>query len=332
MLRTVVLVLISLSLAGCYYLQAARGQLELTRKREPIDDILDDETTSPELAERLRLVQEARRFSIDVLGLPDNESYRTYADIERDFVVWSVVAAPEFSLQARTWCFPVAGCVSYRGYFSEKAARREADRLAADGYDVFVGGVAAYSTLGKLRDPVLSSMMKWDDVQLVAVLFHELAHQVLYVKGDSGFNESFATAVEEFGVYRWLEARGQAAEIERYESRRELRQALMAATSAARADLESLYARTLPDDDKRREKQARLVLLGDEMAAIVERAGHGAGSWQNGELNNARLATMTLYEGRLPEFRALFEQCEQRIACFYEEARALAASRESADR
>ena len=332
MLRSVVLVLISLSLAGCYYLQAARGQLELTRKREPIAEILEDDTTSPELAERLRLVQEARQFSIDVLGLPDNESYRTYADIERDFVVWSVVAAPEFSLQARTWCFPVAGCVSYRGYFSEKAARREAERLADDGYDVFVGGVAAYSTLGKLRDPVLSSMMNWDDVQLVAVLFHELAHQVLYVKGDSGFNESFATAVEEFGVYRWLESRGQTAEIERYESRRALRQALMAATAAARADLEDLYAGALPDDAKRREKQARLELLADEMATVVERAGHGAGSWQNGELNNARLATMTLYEGQLPVFRALFEQCEQRIACFYEEARALAASLESGDR
>ena len=174
--------------------------------------------------------------------------------------------------------------------------------------------------------------MNWDDVQLVAVLFHELAHQVLYIKGDSGFNESFATAVEEFGVYRWLESRGQTAEIDRYESRRELRQALMAETAAARSDLENLYAGALPDDEKRREKQARLELLAADMAAVVERAGNGAGRWQNGELNNARLATMTLYEGRLPEFRALFEQCEQRITCFYEEARALAASLESAER
>ena len=332
MLRIVVLVLILLSLAGCYYLQAAKGQLELTRKREPIADILEDDSTSPELAERLRLVQEARQFSIDELGLPDNESYRTYADIERDFVVWSVVAAPEFSVQARTWCFPVAGCVSYRGYFSEKAARREAERLATDGYDVFVGGVAAYSTLGKLRDPVVSSMMNWDDVQLVAVLFHELAHQVLYVKGDSGFNESFATAVEEYGVYRWLESRGQSAEIERYESRRQLRQALMAATAAARGDLEGLYARELPDDEKRREKQARLEELAQEMSLIIRDAGHEAGAWKNGELNNARLATMTLYEGRLPEFRALFEQCEQQILCFYERARALAASLDKSDR
>lgn len=332
MLRIVVLVLIALPLAGCYYLQAAGGQWELTRKREPIADILDDETTSPVLAARLRLVQEARQFSIDELGLPDNDTYRTYADIERDFVVWSVVAAPEFSTQARTWCFPVAGCVSYRGYFSEKAARREAERLEKGGYDVFVGGVAAYSTLGKLRDPVVSSMMNWDDVQLVAVLFHELAHQVLYVKGDSGFNESFATAVEEFGVYRWLESRGESAEIERYESRRQLRQALMEATAAARQDLEDLYARALPDEAKRREKQARLDALAATMSQIAERAGQAAGSWRNGELNNARLATMTLYEGRLPEFRALLEKCERRMPCFYDEARALAAALDRSDR
>ncbi|MDH3620003.1 MAG: aminopeptidase [Gammaproteobacteria bacterium] len=326
MLRFFFLVLISSSLAGCYYLQAAKGQLELTRKREPIAEILQDEDTSPELAARLRLVQEARQFSIDTLALPDNESYRSYADIERDFVVWSVVAAPEFSMEARTWCFPVAGCVSYRGYFSEQSARREAERLEADGYDVFVGGVAAYSTLGKLRDPVVSSMMNWDDVQLVAVLFHELAHQVLYVKGDSGFNESFATAVEEFGVHRWLEARGQAADIERYESRRQLRQTLMEVTATARADLESLYASDLPNDEKRGRKQTRLDALAEEMAQLAGNAGHGAGSWKNGELNNARLATMTLYEGRLPEFRALFAQCDQRIDCFYDKARALAAT------
>ena len=171
--------------------------------------------TSPELAARLRLVQEARQFSVDELGLPDNKSYRTYADIERDFVIWNVIAAPEFSTQPKTWCFPVAGCVGYRGYFSQDGARRESEKLKAKGFDVVVGGVAAYSTLGKFNDPVINSMMNWDDVELVGVLFHELAHQVLYVKGDTGFNESFATAVEEFGVHcgglnraaRWMTSR-----------------------------------------------------------------------------------------------------------------------------
>ena len=179
MLRAVLILVIALSFAGCYYAQAAKGQLELTRKREPIAEVLADEETPDELAARLRLVQEARRFAVDELGLPDNRSYTTYADIERDYVVWNVYAAPEFSLDPKTWCFPVAGCVSYRGYFAKENAEQEARRLAAAGYDVAVGGVAAYSTLGKLKDPVLSSMMRWDDTQLVAVLFHELAHQVL---------------------------------------------------------------------------------------------------------------------------------------------------------
>jgi len=324
MLRIVLLVMLISSLSGCYYMQAAKGQLDLTRKREPIADILQDETTPPELAARLRLVQEARQFSIDELGLPDNDSYRTYADIERDYVVWNVFAAPEFSLQPETWCFPIAGCVGYRGYFSEEAAKRKAERLAAKGLDVATGGVAAYSTLGKLRDPVLSSMMNWDDVQLVAVLFHELAHQVLYVKGDSGFNESFATAVEEFGVRRWLTARGLHGDIERYESSRRLRTDLMGLVATARADLEPVYSSELPDDEKRQQKKARLNALSRDVVDLLKNAGRDSGHWSSSSLNNARLASMTLYEGRLPEFRALFEQCEQRLPCFYAEARALA--------
>ena len=324
MLRIVLLVMLISSLSGCYYMQAAKGQLDLTRKREPIADILQDEATPPELAARLRLVQEARQFAIDELGLPDNDSYQSYADIERDYVVWNVFAAPEFSFQPKTWCFPIAGCVGYRGYFSEEAAKRKAERLAAKGFDVATGGVAAYSTLGKLRDPVLSSMMHWDDVQLVAVLFHELAHQVLYVKGDSGFNESFATAVEEFGVHRWLEARGLNGDIERYESSRQLRTDLMALVATARADLEPVYASELPDDAKREQKKARLDALSRDVVDLLENAGRDPGSWSGSQLNNARLASMTLYEGRLPEFRALFEQCEQRIQCFYAEASALA--------
>lgn len=323
MLRLVLLLVLSMPLAGCYYMQAAKGQLELTRKRKPIAEILEDQDTTPELAARLRLVQEARQFSIDELGLPDNESYRSYADIERDYVVWNVFAAPEFSMQAKTWCFPVAGCVSYRGYFSKDRAVQESERLAAEGHDVAVGGVAAYSTLGKLSDPVLSTMMNWDDVQLVAVLFHELAHQVLYVKGDSGFNESFATAVEEFGVGRWLEARGETDDMASYMKSRQLRQDLMALVDDARTDLDTLYATDLTDDEKRRQKKLRLDSLAADVTVVFRREGRDPANWLSVDLNNARLASMTLYEGRLPEFRALFEQCEERIACFYEKARDL---------
>jgi predicted aminopeptidase len=324
MTRLIVLLFALTALSGCYYVQAAKGQWELTRKREPIADVIDDENTSPALAERLRLVQEARRFSIDVLGLPDNDTYRTYADIERDYVVWNVFAAPEFSLEPKTWCFPVAGCVSYRGYFDRADAEGEAQRLAAKGYDVAVGGVPAYSTLGKLKDPVLSSMMRWDDVQLVATLFHELAHQVLYVKGDSAFNESFASAVEEFGVQRWLEERGTRDEFAEYLRRRELREQINDDVAITRAELEALYAQPLDDAAKRSRKQAILGLLQQRIAAHLERAGRDPSTWLASELNNARLVPMALYEGRVPEFRELFRDCEQQFDCFYEAARQLA--------
>jgi len=324
MLRFVLILVLSLLLSGCYYMQAATGQLELNRKREPIEEVLQDEDTSPQLAARLRLVQEARQFSVDELGLPDNKSYQTYADIERDFVIWNVIAAPEFSTQPRTWCFPVAGCVGYRGYFSQDDAQHESEKLAAKGFDVVVGGVAAYSTLGKFNDPVISSMMNWDDVELVGVLFHELAHQVLYVKGDTGFNESFATAVEEFGVLRWLESRDQVDDIAAYRKSRQLRQDLMSLVADARVELDDLYASDLDDKAMRRQKETRLHSLGEDAAGLLQRNGRDGTKWLNGELNNARLVSMTLYEGRLPEFRTLLDQCEQRIECFYEESRALA--------
>ncbi len=323
-LRLLVLLLLCTGVAGCYYLQAANGQWQVLRKREPIAEILEDESTPAELAERLRLVQAAREFSIDELALPDNDSYRTYADIEREFVVWNVFAAAEFSLEPRTWCFPVAGCVSYRGYFSRDAAYRKSARLAKRGDDVAVGGVSAYSTLGNFDDPVLSTMMQWDDIRLVAVLFHELAHQVLYIKGDSAFNESFATAVEEFGVGRWLQVQGKEGDIEVYRARRELRQALMGLVATARDDLAGYYERSLSDDEKRRLKSARLQQLSADAQAMLSEAGHEGSGWLSGDLNNARLISMTLYEGQLPAFRKLLHDCRQDIRCFYEKATEIA--------
>lgn len=306
--------------SGCYYMHAAAGQWEVLRKSEPIDEVIDQDETSAKLAERLRLVQVARRFSIDELGLPDNKSYQSYADIERDFVVWNVFAAPEFSLQPRQWCFPVAGCVSYRGYFKKEAAYREAERLAEDGYDVAVGGVSAYSTLGNFDDPLLSSMLRWDDIQLVGTLFHELAHQVLYVKGDTGFNESFATAVEEFGLERWLKANGRPEDIDIYWQRRELREELMSLVAVARDDLRAHYAAAVDANNKRQRKAARLEQLRADATALLQQAGRTDTAWLSGELNNARLASMTLYEGWLPAFRTLLAVCEQDIQCFYSRA------------
>ena len=194
--RNILFTMCALSMSGCYYVQAARGQLDVMSKREPIDELVATDATPGDLARRLELVLEARQFAVDELHLPDNDSYRSYADLGRDYVVWNVFAAPEFSLEPRTWCFPIAGCVAYRGYFSEEAAASKAAKLSDDGLDVGVGGVPAYSTLGKFDDPVLNTMMRWEDKDLIATLYHELAHQERYIKEDSECKESFSSAVE----------------------------------------------------------------------------------------------------------------------------------------
>lgn len=318
------IVLIGHSLSGCYYAQAVRGHLEVMGKRQPIAEVVDSAETPARLVERLRLVEAARAFSIDELGLPDNDSYRSYADLERDYVVWNVIAAPEFSLQPKTWCYPVVGCVSYRGYFAEAAARRKAEELTAEGYDVAFGGVAAYSTLGRFDDPILNTMMHWDDAELIAVMFHELAHQVVYVKDDSGFNESFATAVEEVGLERWLSRRGETQTLDAYRDRRDLRRLTMVAIDRTRSGLEAVYASDLSGGRKRAAKRQRLQALADEIGLLYAGRERPPPAWLATDLNNARLVSLTLYHGRLPAFRRLLDRCNDDLECFYREAKDLA--------
>ena len=319
------MLLLSMLLPGCYYMQAASGQWEVMRKKEPVDAIIEDPDTAPELAARLRLLHEAREFSVAELGLPNNDSYRSYTQLQRDYVVWNVFAAPEFSLQPKQWCFPVAGCVSYRGYFSKDAALRKSERLAKAGYDVAVGGVAAYSTLGKFSDPILSTMMRWDDTDLVAVMFHELAHQVVYIKGDTTFNESFATAVEEIGIQKWLISRHEEHKVLEYLAGRDLQQRLLLLVEKARADLEPVYEADMAVEKKRALKRERLATLAETAAAEIQSRGGDASGWLSGELNNARLISTTLYEGYLPAFRAIYANCERNIQCFYSDVKKLAA-------
>jgi predicted aminopeptidase len=313
-----------LQIGGCYYMQAIRGQFEVMHARQPIPEVIADEESSDELRKRLATVQEARDFAIEELLLADNKSYRSYADLGRDYVVWNVFAAPEFSLEPKTWCYPVAGCVAYRGYFAEEAARKKAQSLDDDGFDVAVGGVSAYSTLGRFSDPVLNTMMRWPDTQLVATIFHELAHQKLYVKGDTEFNESFATAVADIGIKRWLEGRGESASIESYLRNRELRRSMMSLVDEAKAELQALYESDLDDDVKRSRKQASLDELSAAAGRLVEDRGGGAVNWLAAPLNNARLASLGLYEGRQKEFRMLLRDCDDELNCFYAEARKLA--------
>jgi predicted aminopeptidase len=307
--------------AGCYYVQAARGQIEVLSKREPIEEVLQDPDTPEDLERRLLLVDDARDFSVDVLGLPDNDSYRTYSDIERDYVVWNVFAAPEFSVDARQWCFPIVGCVSYRGYFSKEAAGKEAGDLREEGYDVAVGGVPAYSTLGNFDDPVLNTMMRWDDIQLVSTLFHELAHQVLYIKDDTAFNESFATAVEEIGIERWLEARGRDTDMATYRERKELHRRLVDFVGVAREDLRQIYAAGDDTETMRNKKARRLELLESRVRDELQSAGRDVNHWLTTDLNNARLLPMSLYDGYVPAFRNLLASCANDVECFYQSAK-----------
>jgi len=231
-----------------YYTQAVGGQLSLLSKRQPIEAFLQKETTDAALAERLIQVQRIRAFAEQSLALPVGKSYASYVDLGRDpeqnYVVWNVFAAPNLSLDGKSWCYPVIGCAKYRGYFSQKAAQRYADKLAEQGMDTFVGGVTAYSTLGWLSDPVLSSFVHFTDASLAALLFHELAHKVFYISGDTEFNESFATAVAEEGLKRWLQVDQRGEELRAYRNRRAQRDRLLEIIDRYRKSLTEVLCRT----------------------------------------------------------------------------------------
>lgn len=316
----VLLALTFLLLEGCYYMQAIRGHSDLMGRRRPVAEVIEDDSSPQELRARLALVRTARDFAVTDLLLPDNDSYRSYADLERDYVVWNVFAAPEFSLQPKTWCYPVAGCVAYRGYFNEGAARKLESKLIDEGFDVAVGGVSAYSTLGRFADPVLNTMMRWSDVDLVSTMFHELAHQKIYIKGDSAFNESFATAVADIGVDRWLNRTGELDRLQVYHQRKNLRQSMVALVRETRLALDALYGSELAADDMRRQKADLLDDLSARAERVIEEDGGGARNWLAAPLNNARLVSTNLYEGRVAAFRAFYTACDEALDCFYERA------------
>lgn len=314
-------------LVGCYVLQAARGQWDVMARREPITTVVADPSTPPALKSRLESVVAIREFSVSALALPDNGSYRSYADVERQFVVWNVFAAEEFSVEPRRWCFPVSGCVPYRGYFSERKARDFATRLAGRGYDVHVGGVPAYSTLGHFDDPVLNTMMNWSDVQLAAIIFHELAHQVLYVQDDSSFNEGFASVVEDEGLRRWLGQAGRTQELEAFRRQRADYVQVARLFEATRARLRVLYARELSPADMRSAKQAEFAELRRAYEARNRPPGSarsGFDAWFDSGLNNAHLASVATYQDCVPGLRRLLTESNDDLPTFYARVRELA--------
>ena len=324
-------------LSGCsdieYYWQGIAGQTDLLARAKPIPDVIAT-TSDTALKNRLIRAQEIRAFASRELGLPDNRSYTSYADLGRPYAVWNVFAAPELSLTPRQWCFPVAGCVNYRGYFSEADARAEAARLAANGDDVHVSGIPAYSTLGYFDDPVLSTFVRYREVDLARLIFHELAHQVVYVKDDTSFNESFAVAVEEAGVARWLaheaRVRGEAeretltAELERG---RDLRAEFRNLIGTTRERLTALYASNASEEEKRAGKAEAFAALRSSYEERKAATGGGVSfdRWFAGGANNAGIAAMALYADRVPQFTALLAAENGDLPRFYARVKALGA-------
>lgn len=319
--------LAALLLGGCgtldYYGQLARGQLELLAARVPVAALLDDPQTDPPLRQRLALAQQARTFASAELGLPDNRSYRLYADVRRPYVLWNLFATGEFSVKPELHCFPIAGCVAYRGFFSPDRARGAAARRSLQGQDTYIGGVEAYSTLGWFDDPILSTMLGWSDERLVALIFHELAHQQLYVAGDTAFNESFATFVEREGLRQWRAARGLAAPDGQDVRQREQFTELVL---ASRTRLESLYASGLAQEPMRAAKQAEFERLRRDYRTLRDRQWAGIGrydAWIEAPLNNAKLLPFGLYDRWVAAFATLFRDTGGDWPGFYRRVAAL---------
>jgi predicted aminopeptidase len=316
--------------AGCstlgYYYQAARGQLSLSSAAQPIGVVLQDPATPPDLRSRLETARSIREYASGDLKLPANGSYRKYADLKRPFVVWNVFAAPEFSVRLREWCFPVAGCVGYKGWFDEKAANAFAEDLRREGYDVFVYGVPAYSTLGWFDDPLLNTFIGYPRAELARLIFHELAHHVAYASGDSTFNESFATAVELEGVRRWLVQAGTEAERAEFEAMQSRRRDFLALIEHTRGRLDAAYAQPLDAAARHAAKAAEFDRLRESYGELKRRWGgfRGYDRWFAQGLGNAHLASVATYTQRVPAFDALLAREHGDLEHVYAQAKRLA--------
>ena len=322
--RPLLAALLILPVLGCanfgYYSQAINGQLEVAVRTRAIDDMLADPAVDATLKQKLAAVLQIRDFATRELGLPDNHSYRAYADLKRPYVLWNVFATPELSLKPKEWCFVVAGCNGYRGYFSEKSAEKFAEKLRADGHDVHVGGVTAYSTLGWFRDPMFNTIIDRPAPDIAGLIFHELAHQRVYAQGDTAFNESFAVAVELEGMRRWLQAKASPDEYERYEARIKRREEFAALALKHRDRLEMLYESGVSVADKRAGKMQIFAELRAEYQQMkAERWGGYAGydGWFGQALNNAHLVSLGMYHRHVPAFQALLARHHGNLRAFY---------------
>ena len=319
------IVLVSCETVG-YYSQAARGQLTIVFAREDIQHLIERPDLSQELAGKFARVMDIREFAESELGLPVGGNYSSYVDVEREHVVWNVFAAPEFSVDPVNWCYPIAGCVAYRGYFSQQSALSYAAKLEEDGFDVYTGGVDAYSTLGWFEDSLLSTVLNRADYQLAGLLFHELAHQLVYLPGDTTFNESFATAVEREGVRRWLAKSNKDFNIDAALLDYDRQQQFVDLVGGYRDRFESLYQLEINESSMRSQKLELQQTLREEYAVLKQQwqGYEGYDGWFSRSLNNAQLSTVASYNDLLPFFAAVFEQSNQDFSTFYAEVSRLA--------
>jgi predicted aminopeptidase len=293
--------------------------MQIWHRSRPIRQVIDDAHTPAAVRERLAVVVRVRDFASTELALPDNGSYRKYADLERPFVLWNVFATRELSIVPQEWCFPFAGCVGYRGYFTRAGADTFAERLRLQGLDVFVAGIPAYSTLGWFDDPVLNTVVRYPDTEIARLIFHELAHQVAYVKGDTVFNESFAVAVEQEGIRRWLEDAGDPAQRAAYDAHEQRQAAFVELVMRYRARLGKLYESPLSDQEKRREKSDTFAAMKAEYRSLRTSWGGYAGYdrfFAEG-LNNAHLVPVATYSELVPGFRRLLAENDGDLRRFY---------------
>ncbi|MCB1925364.1 MAG: aminopeptidase [Gammaproteobacteria bacterium] len=329
-MRTVLVALSLLLLGGCstvaYYTQTVTGQLGVMAATRPLDEVIDDPQTPPHIRQRLTQLARLRAFATDELGLPDNASYRGYAELQREAMVWSLVAAPRYDLQPRQWCYPVIGCASYRGYFDRADAQAHAARLADEGWDVAIEAVPAYSTLGWFDDPLPSTVIEWPLDAFAGLLFHELTHQRLYVAGDSDFNEAYATVVEREGVSRWLRVAGDDALRAAHAQRVLRQQQFLELVASTRSRLEALYVRDMADAQRAVDKAATFAALQDGYRRL--RAGWsgyaGYDAWFDRALNNAHVAGIATYNRWEPALRELLSQHDGDFKAFHAACAALA--------
>ena len=317
-------------LGGCanlgFYWQSVGGQIDIWKREQPIKTLLADPATPPDLKHRLERVVRIREFASRELDLPDNGSFRKYADLKRPYVLWNVFAAPEFSIKPREWCFVFAGCVSYRGYFLESEAERIAEDQHSQGYDVFVAGVPAYSTLGWFDDPVLNTFIYDPETEVAGLIFHELAHQVVYVKDDTTFNESFAVTVQREGVSRWLAKYGTSEQRATFVIAQRRKQDFTLLVMKFRSRLDELYSSAISDSQKRKSKRQIFSDLQQEYTQLKASWGGFSGydHWLPPEANNASLASVATYTQLVPAFQALLAKNDGDLAKFYQAVKEIA--------